>query len=143
MRVWRRHDFDHVSIAKLIFERNDSAVCFCSAAGEPYLSVDEEREIDRSRAARQLDDFSFRREAVDLLRIEVELERIEKLSRVFYFLLPLDEPLQPDERFVLIGMSAATALFVLPVGGDAFLSDRVHLRGSNLHFERLTAVAYA
>src|SRR6185503_2503129 len=119
MRRGRRHDFHDVSVSKLRPQRDYSPVDFRAGAGEPDLRVYGEGEVDWRRAARKLDDFSLGCEAVDFFGIEIEFERVEEFARVLDLLLPLDQPLEPYERFVFIRVRAAPPFFVFPVRGNA------------------------
>ena len=48
-------------------------------AVQPDLGVHREREVERRRALRQLDDVARRREDEDLVLVQVELEELEEL----------------------------------------------------------------
>ena len=83
-------------------------------------------------------------ERVNVLGIEIELERVEKVLRVFYFLRPLDQRSQRLQRLIVVARAAFTFL-VFPVRRDAFLGDLMHLLGANLtsndcRFEPITEV---
>ena len=119
----RGHNLHNVAVAKLIFKRHYSPIDFGSDASEPHLCVNEEREVDRCRSPRQLNHLTLRSEAIDFLGIKIQFERIEKLARIFYFLLPLDQPLQPHKGFVFVRMRASPSFLVFPVCGDALFGD--------------------
>src|SRR5215468_10775932 len=102
--------------------------------------MNRESEVDGSGSTRQVYDLAFGSEAVNLVWIQVQLQCVQELARVLDLLLPLDEPFEPDECLVFVGMSSAAALLVLPVCGDSFLGDPVHVIGSDLDFERLATL---
>ena len=104
------------------------------------LGVDRVGEVDRGGAAGQRLHLALGREAVDLLGVEVELERVQELVGVLDLLLPLEELAQPGEGLVVL-VEAGAALLVLPVGGDPLLGDAVHLPGADLHLEGMALVA--
>jgi hypothetical protein len=90
--------------------------------------------------ARQHAHLALRREAVDLLRVEVELQRVQELVRVLDLLLPLEQLPQPGERAVVL-VDAGAALLVLPVRGNALLGHAVHVDRADLDLERVALVA--
>ncbi len=82
----------------------------------------------------------FRRERIDLVRVEVDLERREELPGIGNLALPvgeLSEPLEPG----VVGVRPEAALLVLPVRRDAALGDQVHLSGPDLDLEGLAGLA--
>jgi len=80
VRIRRCHDLDDITVAQLITQRHDAPVDFRAVRRQSDLRVNLKGEINRRRATRQLDDFAFRREAIDFVRIKIELQRIEKLA---------------------------------------------------------------
>ena len=61
----------------------------------PDLGVDGVGEVDGGRARGEGDDLALGGEDVDLVLLEVELQRLEELERVDGLLLPVDDALQP------------------------------------------------
>jgi len=57
--------------------------------------VDGVRKIDRRSPARQREDFALRREDIDGIREEVDLDVFEKLARVARLALDIEQGLQP------------------------------------------------
>ena len=98
----------------------------------PHLGVDGVGEVDRRGAGRQRDDLALGREDVDLVLLQVELERLEELDRVVGLAVDVGDALEPRHLrgVVLLGL-------VAPVGRDAVLGPVVHLRGPDLHLDRL------
>ena len=121
-------------------ERDDAAVDLRSHARVSDVGVDGVGEVDRSRVARQHDHLAARREAVDLLRIQLHLERGHEFPGVPHLPLPLHELAQPGDALI-VRAGALVALLVLPVGGDSFLGDVMHFLGPDLHLEGMTAGA--
>ena len=80
---------------------------------------------------RQRDDPALGREDEDLVLFEVDLQALHELGRVGRLLLPVDDPLQPDE---VLGRVAL--LLVAPVRGDAVLGAAVHLARADLELDR-------
>ena len=122
-------------------QRHHVAVHLRADALMADVGVDGVGEIDRRGAARQRLDLAARGEAVDLFGIEVDLQVLDELLRIAHFLLPLDQLPQPAE-VLLVALRADAPFLVLPVRGDAFLGDPVHVDGADLHLERQAAVAH-
>ena len=99
----------------------------------PDLGVYGVGEVHRRGIARQNHDPALRGEGVDLFRIEIDLQRRQKLVGVLDVALPLDHLPQPRQP-LLIARRDRT-VFVFPVRGNAFLGHLVHLFGADLHFE--------
>ena len=97
-------------------------------------------EVERRGAARERQHLAARGEDVDLVRVEVHLERGHERARILDVLLPLEQLAQPHDVAVALAR-LGLALLVAPVGGDAFLGDQVHLAGADLHLEGLALVA--
>ena len=93
-------DLDNFAIAKLILEWNNPAVDLGSGTLVADLSVNRISKIDGSGTARKLDHFAFWREGVDFFRIKIELEIIDKFSRIRDILLPFNQLAEPLECFV-------------------------------------------
>ena len=85
------------------------------------------REVDRSRSPRKCEHLPLGRERVDLVGIEVDLQRREELARIGNVALPVDELPQPLEALI-VGVGSDAALLVLPVRRDAALGDEIHFR---------------
>ena len=76
-------------------ERRDPPVDLRARAVQPDLGVHREREVDRRRALRQLDDVAGRREDEDLVLVQVELEELEELVRRLRVELQLEHLAEP------------------------------------------------
>jgi len=74
--------------------------------------------------------------------VKVHLQAGEELVGVSHLLLPLDELADPVEPFLVAGGHHSVARLVLPVRGDAFLGDPVHLLGADLDLELVAAGAH-
>jgi hypothetical protein len=85
---------------------------------------------------------SLGREGVDLVGIEVHLQAGEELVGVGHLLLPLDQLANPVQPLLVARRDRAVAGLVLPVRGDAFFGDAVHLFGADLHLELVAALAH-
>ena len=84
------------------------------------VGVHRVREVHRGRAPRQRPNFALRREDVDLLRVEVDLQVLEELLRVAHFLLHFEQLPHPLE-VPLVAIVADAAFLVLPVRGECLL----------------------
>ena len=131
-----RHDLDDVAVAQRGAQRHDAAVHLGAHAGAAHVGVDGVGEIDGGGVARQHDHFAARREGVDLFRVQVHLEGGHELAGVLHVALPFHQVPQPGDALV-VGRRALPAFLVLPVRGDAFFGDAVHLLGADLDFEGL------
>ena len=135
-----RHDLDDVAVLQVRAQRHHRAVDAGADALMADVGVDRVGEVDGRGAARQRLHLAARGEAVDLLRVEVDLQVLDELLRIADFLLPLDQLPQPAE-VLLVRLGADAAFLVLPVRGDAFLGDPVHVDGPDLDLEGQAAVA--
>ena len=123
-----------IEVEESVGDRNDGGVDFDD------VGVDAVAEIDRGGSARQSEDLPLGGERVDLVGIEVHLERGEELSRIRDLALPIDELAQPLEPGV-VRVRPQTPLLVLPVRRDAALGDQVHLSCADLDLEGLSRLA--
>ena len=105
------------------------------------VGVNAIRKIERRGAARKGENVALRREGVDLVRIEIDFQRVHEHSRILDVVLPFHELSQPQEVLV-VRLCRAAPFLVLPVCGDALLGDQVHLSGADLHFERLALLRH-
>src|SRR5690606_18906699 len=135
-----RDDLDDVAVLQAGAQRHHLAVHARADAAVADVGVDSVREVERGRPALQRLDLALRREDVDLLRIEVDLQAPDELARVAHFLLPLEQLAHPLE-VPLVARVADASLLVLPVRGNAVLGLPVHLLGADLHLERRAALA--
>jgi hypothetical protein len=103
--------------------------------------MDEIGEVDGRGAARQRLHFPFRREDVDVLRIQLDPEVLHELVRVADFLLHLEQPAQPLE-VLLVPFGADPTFLVLPVRRNPLFGDQVHLIGSDLNLKRHPEIAH-
>ena len=133
-----RGDLDDVAVAELGAEGDDAAVDLGADGGVADLGVDGVGEVDGAGVLGQDDDLAFGREGVDLLGVHVHLEGGHELVGVGHLALPLHELAHPGEAGFVLGGDAVAGL-VLPVGGDAFFGDAVHLFGADLHLELVAA----
>ena len=117
-------------------ERDEPTVDPGPDAPVPDLGVDRVGEVHRVGAGRHRHDLALRREDEDLVLLEVDLQGLHELGRVLGLLLPVHEPLEPDEVVGLVGL---VALLVAPVRGDAVLGAPVHLVGADLHLDEPAA----
>ncbi len=98
------------------------------------LGVNAVGEIDRRGVARQHHNFAFRREGVDLFGIKIDLQRGKKFVGIADVALPLDHLPQPSQPLLVLRRDGA--VFIFPVGGDAFFRHLVHFFGADLDFKR-------
>ena len=136
----RRDHLDDVAVAQARAQRHHLAVDARADALVADVGVDRVGEVHRRRVARQRLHLALRREDVDLLRVELDLQVLQELLRIAHLLLPLEQLAQPQE-VLLVAVGADAPFLVLPVRGDPFLGDAVHLRGADLDLEREAALA--
>ena len=108
-------DLDDVAVGKLVGERDNAAVCFCSRAGVSNLGVNGIGEIDLRRFPGQGDQLAARREYIDLFGVKIDFQRRQKIAGILHVTLPLDELAQPRHASVLDIVGANFAFFVFPV----------------------------
>ena len=96
-------------------------------------------EIDGNRSFRQVDDIAVRREDEDLIREDIDLERLEIFARIAELLLQVDHLPQPAHLLIdgAARRRAAPLFLVLPVRRDAVLRDLMHLERADLDLERI------
>ncbi len=135
-------DFDDVAGAQLGAQGHHAAVDLGAHAGVAHLGVNGVGKIDRRGVGRNHHHLPLGREGVDLVGIEVHLQAGEELVGVGHLLLPLDQLPNPVQPLLVAGRDHGSAGLVLPVGGDAFLGDAVHLLGADLHLELVAAGAH-
>src|SRR5437868_3310627 len=79
MRALTREDLDDVTVLQLAAQRNDTAIYLGPGASIANGRVNGICKVDRRSASRQLNDLAHRREGVNVLRIEVELQRLDEV----------------------------------------------------------------
>ena len=136
----RRHDLDDVAVPEPRAKRHHLAVHACPDALVADVGVDRIGKIDGRGIAGERLDLPFRREDVDLVGIQLDLQVLQEFLRVADFLLPLEELTEPDE-ILLVAVGADSAFLVLPVRRDPFFGDAVHLGAPDLHLEGKAMVA--
>ena len=137
----RGHDLHLVAVLQQVAQRHQPAVHLGADAGVADLAVHGVGEVDRGGAARQLDQRALRREAEDLVLVELELGVLEEFVRSLRVLEDLEQVLHPAEGLHLLGRLPARRLLVLvdPVRRDAVLGHVVHVGGADLHLDLLVA----
>src|SRR5262249_6845120 len=88
----------------------------------------------------KLENAALRSESVDLDGSEIHLQGVQEVAGLLKLLGPLDKLSHPRDALVVVGPGARLAGFVLPVSGDAFLGEAVHVLGADLDFKGLAAV---
>ena len=119
---------------QLVAQRHHASVHFGADAGVADFGVNGVGEVDRRGVARQHDNFALGREGVNLFRIKIDFQRRKKFVGIADIALPLDHLPQPGQPLLVLRRDRA--VFVFPMGGDAFLRHLVHLFGANLNFKR-------
>src|SRR6266702_8683711 len=112
---WLREDLDDIATVQLESQRNHAPVYFGSNARVPDLGVDRIGKIDGRRITRQHYDFAFRREGVNLLRIEIDLQSGKKLIGIGDIALPFHHLPHPCEPLLIL--RRYWTIRVLPVRG--------------------------
>src|SRR5690606_25495210 len=140
----RGHDLDAVATLQPVVQGHDAAVDLGPAAAVPDFGMHVVGEIQRRRAARQVDHFALGRERIDAVLDEFAVEFPEQ-ARIAFGAGIEQAPHPFDlavERRIAGGRAAGAAryaagLLVAPVRGYAEFGLGVHLEGADLHFERL------
>src|SRR5438105_2502399 len=96
-------DFDNVAAVQLVTQRNHASVDLGAYTGMANFGVDGVSEVHRCSVSRQDQDLPFRSKRVDLLRVEVNLESIQKLAGIRYISLPLHHLAKPGESLLVAG----------------------------------------
>src|SRR5256885_3373031 len=138
VRSPRGQDLHDLPVLQLVVERNHAAVDLGPDAAVADLGVDAVGKVDGRRVRRQGDHVAARREDVDLVLEQVDLDRVQERLGVPHLVLPLQQAAEPRELLVE-GRILATFL-VSPVRGDAELGHPVHLVRADLDLDRLTGV---
>ena len=95
VRALGRQDLDDLSVLQRVVQGHHAAVDLGSDAAVADLGVDPVSEVDRGRIRRKIDHVPPRREDVDLVLEQVDLDGVEKRLRVADLVLPLQKAAQP------------------------------------------------
>ncbi len=136
-----RADLHNVSVTQLVTQRNNTSVHLCPGAGVPYFGMNGVGKIDRRGFTRKDDNFALWREGINLLRIQIDLERGKELVWVHYVLLPFDHLSQPSQA-LLVARGNGRAILVFPVGRDPFLRHLVHIFRADLHLKGMPGISH-
>ncbi len=93
-------------------------------------------EIERCGIARQGQDLALRREQIDLVREQVDLDVVEELQRRTGSALRVDQFDDPGVGAALRAVGRIATKLVGPVRGHAAFGDQVHFLGADLHLDR-------
>ena len=127
-------NLDDLAVSQLVPQGHDAPVDLCPHAPVAHLGVDGVGKVHRRGFARQNNHLALGREGIDLLRIEVDFERREEFARVLHFPRPVNHRPQPGNPLLVVRRHLG-ALFVAPVGGDAFFRHSVHFLRPDLHLK--------
>src|SRR5258707_627723 len=136
MGIRRRQNLHHIAILNLRSQGRHSPVDSCAGTGISDFRMDRISEVNRCCTSGQLNSPAHGCKGVDILWIEIEFQRVEKIARVLNLLRPLHEGPQRLQGIILV-VRSPLIFFVLPMGSDPFFSNLVHLKGSDLDLERL------
>src|SRR5688572_26794991 len=129
-------DLDCIRVLELPRQRGLPTIDPRTARMQANLRMHGEREVDRRRTLRQLDDVARRSEHEDLVLIEIELQKLQELVGSFRIELQLEHLPEPVKRAVeLVGV--LRVLLESPVSSDAVLRGTVHLASADLNLEEL------
>ena len=101
------------------------------------MRVDTEGKIECRSAFGQRKEIAIGRKDKDLFTVEVELEFVNEIQRIFLAALEhLPDLGQPGVEVVgcATGGIGRVIVFVAPMRGQPFLCNLIHPLGSNLHF---------
>ena len=113
-----RDDLDALAVVQLGSEGHQLVVDLDRDAAVADVGVHGVGEINRGRAARQRQDLAFRREHVDRVGEEVDLQVFEKLVRIAAAGLDLKQALQPLVGLLLQVAERRIGALVEPVRGE-------------------------
>src|ERR1019366_5331839 len=128
-------DFDDVAGMKLVAEGNHASVDLGAGATVANLGVNGIGEVDGRGFARQDQDLALGREGVNLFRVEIDFQGGKEFVGIGDVALPLDDLAEPGKALLVLGGDGA--VFIFPVGGDAFFAHLVHFFGADLDFKSL------
>ncbi|RMO04789.1 hypothetical protein ALQ48_06206 [Pseudomonas coronafaciens pv. zizaniae] len=114
-----------------------SAIDAAGNAAVAYIGMYRISEVHRSGAFWQLHDSAFRRENVNLVRKQVDLDAFNELQRVAGTLLHFKHTLDPlpGAGVSAFGLLVVTG-FVQPVRGDPVIGHLFHFTSADLDFDR-------
>ena len=137
----RREDFHLVAALELVAKRHEFVVHLSPEAMRTEEGVDGESKVHHRCACRHLAQLALRREHHNLVRKEVELNRVEEVERVGLRVVEdfLDR-IEPLVQFVLVVSGVLVLIF--PVRGKTLLGDVVHAVGADLHLNPLPVLAH-
>ena len=122
-------------------EGHEFAVDLGAHGGGAHVRVDAEGKVQRRSAFGQGAQVAVGREDVDLFAVEVELEVVEEVERIFCAALEhfadLGEPAVEVALHVAVGVG-----LVFPVGGVAFFGHFVHAARADLDFHPASSRAH-
>ena len=128
-------DLHGLAVAQHGAQRRQPPVDLGGDAAVADVGVHGVGEIHHRGAARQAQDLAARREHVDLVREQVDLDALDEFLGAAA-LLHLHQVREPVARALLLRRALAGVLLVLPVRGDARFGDPVHVVGADLHLDR-------
>src|SRR5882762_1808164 len=135
-----RENFDDVTTDYFMAQSDHLSVDLCTNTLMANFRVNRVCKIDRRGASGHFQHTALRSEGVHFGGSEIYLERGEKFAGLLQFLRPLDELAHPDDSLIVVARDRAAdglSVLVLPMSGDAFLSDAVHFLRANLVFKPL------
>jgi hypothetical protein len=135
--VLGKNDLDTLSGGQWRVQRHQRAINLGTAAAVAEIGVHTVREIDRRRAARQIDDPALRGQDVDRLVKGRLLVLPDPVRGVGHFITPGQQLAQPGDLFVVAVFGPGlAALLVAPVRSNTQFRVAMHLASTDLHFER-------
>ena len=126
-----REHLDLVAVLQRRVERDEPAIDLRADAPVAQFRVDPVREVDGSRAGRQLLDLVLRRVHEYLVVEKVGLERFHELVGG-PFSAPLQQLAEPRQALLEAQVLVGAALLVAPVRRNSVLGYLVHLEGAHL-----------
>ncbi len=127
-------DLDAVAAAQAIGQRHDATVDLGAPAAVAHHGVHLVGEIERRGALRQIQHLILRAECIDPVFGQLGIERPGQLIALPVLRL-LQQLAHPGDLAVEGLLRALATFLVLPVRGHAQLGLRVHLMGTDLHFD--------
>ena len=131
-------DLDDLAVLERVLQRHHPTVDLGADAVVTDLRVDAIREVHGRRVGREVDDIAARRENVDLVLEEIDLDGVQERLSVPHLALPFEQAAQPGE--LLVEARILPPFLICPVGGDAELGHAMHLLGSDLDLDGLAGV---
>ena len=99
--------------------------------------------VDGNGAHGQVNNIPARCKDEDLIRKNIHLHRVDKITGIIHIIMPFQQLTQPAQLSIkalirACGRLAAATFLITPMGSDTIFTDAMHLKGADLDFQGLT-----